>query len=215
MLRFIIKRLLITIPTILVVITITWGLIRLAPGNFYTGEKTTAARHRAEYSRKVWPRQTLVRTIPADYVGHRPTSRLRNIIDLSGPVSKLDHRPLDSHLSHCWFAGLPARAAHRHHHGHHRGAETQFTLGLRLDGHGDAGNLNSELRAGTNPRSDFLVNSLLAAAVTLGRLSQQEHHPAGHYPRCDLHSLHRTADEGGNARGAWIRLHSHGARRRD
>ena len=39
MLRFIIKRLLITIPTLLVVITITWGLIRLAPGNFYTGEK--------------------------------------------------------------------------------------------------------------------------------------------------------------------------------
>ena len=39
MLRFIIRRLIITIPTILVVITITWGLIRLAPGNFYTGEK--------------------------------------------------------------------------------------------------------------------------------------------------------------------------------
>jgi oligopeptide transport system permease protein len=39
MLRFIIRRLLITIPTILVVITLTWGLIRLAPGNFYTGEK--------------------------------------------------------------------------------------------------------------------------------------------------------------------------------
>jgi oligopeptide transport system permease protein len=39
MLRFIIRRLIITIPTILVVITVTWGLIRLAPGNFYTGEK--------------------------------------------------------------------------------------------------------------------------------------------------------------------------------
>jgi oligopeptide transport system permease protein len=39
MLRFIIKRLLITIPTILAVITITWGLVRLAPGNFYSGEK--------------------------------------------------------------------------------------------------------------------------------------------------------------------------------
>jgi oligopeptide transport system permease protein len=39
MLRFIIRRLIITIPTILVVITLTWGLIRLAPGNFYTGEK--------------------------------------------------------------------------------------------------------------------------------------------------------------------------------
>lgn len=39
MLRFIIRRLVITIPTILVVITITWGLVRLAPGNFYTTEK--------------------------------------------------------------------------------------------------------------------------------------------------------------------------------
>src|SRR6202158_336537 len=39
MFRFIIRRLIITIPTILVVITITWGLIRLAPGNFHTGEK--------------------------------------------------------------------------------------------------------------------------------------------------------------------------------
>ena len=39
MLRFIIRRLLITIPTILIVITLTWGLIRIAPGNFYSGEK--------------------------------------------------------------------------------------------------------------------------------------------------------------------------------
>lgn len=43
MLRFIIKRLLVTIPTILVVITITWGLVRLAPGNFYSGEKKLPA----------------------------------------------------------------------------------------------------------------------------------------------------------------------------
>src|SRR4030095_3355004 len=43
MLRFIIRRLLITIPTILVVITITWGLVRLAPGNFYTGDKKLPA----------------------------------------------------------------------------------------------------------------------------------------------------------------------------
>ena len=39
MLRFIFRRLLITIPTILVVISITWVLIKLAPGNFYSGEK--------------------------------------------------------------------------------------------------------------------------------------------------------------------------------
>lgn len=39
MLRFIIRRLIIIVPMVLVVITLTWGLIRLAPGNFYSGEK--------------------------------------------------------------------------------------------------------------------------------------------------------------------------------
>src|SRR5918996_548393 len=43
MLRFIVRRLLITIPTILVVISITWVLIKLAPGNFYSGEKPLPA----------------------------------------------------------------------------------------------------------------------------------------------------------------------------
>jgi oligopeptide transport system permease protein len=39
MLRFIIRRLIITVPMVLIVVSITWGLIRLAPGNFYSGEK--------------------------------------------------------------------------------------------------------------------------------------------------------------------------------
>ena len=39
MFRFIIRRLIVTIPMILVVVSLTWALIRLAPGNFYTGEK--------------------------------------------------------------------------------------------------------------------------------------------------------------------------------
>jgi oligopeptide transport system permease protein len=43
MLRFIIRRLLITVPMVLIVITITWALIRLAPGNFYSGEKKLPA----------------------------------------------------------------------------------------------------------------------------------------------------------------------------
>ena len=37
--RFIVRRLLVTLPMVLVVITLTWGLIRLAPGNFYSSEK--------------------------------------------------------------------------------------------------------------------------------------------------------------------------------
>lgn len=69
MLRFIIRRLLVTIPTILVVITLTWGLIRLAPGNFYTGEKAISASIRenirqkygldkpwyVQYGKTMWP----------------------------------------------------------------------------------------------------------------------------------------------------------------
>ncbi len=39
MFRFILKRLLIIVPMVLIVVSLTWGLIRLAPGNFYTGEK--------------------------------------------------------------------------------------------------------------------------------------------------------------------------------
>jgi oligopeptide transport system permease protein len=40
MLRFIIKRLLVIIPMALVVISLTWGLVRFAPGTFYSTEKT-------------------------------------------------------------------------------------------------------------------------------------------------------------------------------
>jgi oligopeptide transport system permease protein len=39
MLRFVVRRLLVTIPMVFIVVSLTWGLIRLAPGNFYTGER--------------------------------------------------------------------------------------------------------------------------------------------------------------------------------
>ena len=39
MLHFVIRRLLVTIPMVFVVITLTWVLIRLAPGNFYATER--------------------------------------------------------------------------------------------------------------------------------------------------------------------------------
>jgi oligopeptide transport system permease protein len=42
-LTFILRRLLATVPMVLVVISLTWGLIRLAPGNFYTGERALPA----------------------------------------------------------------------------------------------------------------------------------------------------------------------------
>jgi oligopeptide transport system permease protein len=39
MLIFILRRLLIIVPMALLVVTLTWGLIRIAPGNFYSSEK--------------------------------------------------------------------------------------------------------------------------------------------------------------------------------
>lgn len=39
MIRFIIRRVVIIVPMLFIIVSITWGLIRLAPGNFYTAEK--------------------------------------------------------------------------------------------------------------------------------------------------------------------------------
>jgi oligopeptide transport system permease protein len=52
MLSFIIRRLLIIIPMALLVITVTWGLIRLAPGTFYDGEKRLAPAIKANLEKK-------------------------------------------------------------------------------------------------------------------------------------------------------------------
>ena len=43
MLSFVIRRLLTIIPMALLVVTVTWVLVRAAPGNFYTGEKKLPA----------------------------------------------------------------------------------------------------------------------------------------------------------------------------
>lgn len=42
MLRFIIRRVVIIIPMLFIVVSLTWALIRLAPGNFYTADKKLA-----------------------------------------------------------------------------------------------------------------------------------------------------------------------------
>ncbi|HEX3085197.1 MAG TPA: hypothetical protein VHP99_11775, partial [Pyrinomonadaceae bacterium] len=42
MLRFILRRIIIIVPMLFVVVSITWTLVRLAPGNFYSGEKKIA-----------------------------------------------------------------------------------------------------------------------------------------------------------------------------
>ena len=52
MLSFILRRLLIIIPMALLVVTLTWGLIRVAPGNFYSSEKKLPAAVEANIKKK-------------------------------------------------------------------------------------------------------------------------------------------------------------------
>jgi oligopeptide transport system permease protein len=52
MLSFIIRRLLIIIPMALLVVTLTWGLVRMAPGNFYDNEKALPAAVKANIIKK-------------------------------------------------------------------------------------------------------------------------------------------------------------------
>lgn len=42
MLRFIIRRLIVIVPMLFIIVSLTWILVRLAPGNFYSGEKKLA-----------------------------------------------------------------------------------------------------------------------------------------------------------------------------
>ncbi|MGI8787784.1 MAG: ABC transporter permease [Pyrinomonadaceae bacterium] len=52
MLSYIIRRLLIIIPMALLVVTLTWGLIRMAPGSFYSSEKKLPAAIEANIKKK-------------------------------------------------------------------------------------------------------------------------------------------------------------------
>lgn len=52
MLSFILRRLLIIIPMALLVVTLTWGLIRMAPGTFYDSEKKLPPAIKANIEKK-------------------------------------------------------------------------------------------------------------------------------------------------------------------
>ena len=78
MLSFIFRRLIIIIPMALVVVSVTWWLIRLAPGNFYDSDKPLPPAIEANIKKKygldqpVWRQYTRMlgnitcRTMEAD-----------------------------------------------------------------------------------------------------------------------------------------------------
>jgi ABC-type dipeptide/oligopeptide/nickel transport system permease component len=97
MLRFIIRRLLVIFPMVLIVITLTWGLIRLAPGNFYSQPKALPAavekNIRAKYGLdKPWYVQygkTMWQILGGDFGFSRqyPEQTVNEILARSLPVS--------------------------------------------------------------------------------------------------------------------------------
>ena len=103
MLRFIVRRLLITIPTILVVITITWGLIKLAPGNFYSGERALSPEIEAsirekygldkpwyqQYGKTIWSIIQLDFGTSLRYEGQSVNSIIRNSLPVSATIGIL------------------------------------------------------------------------------------------------------------------------------
>jgi oligopeptide transport system permease protein len=54
MLKFILKRLLIIIPMALLIVSIVWGLIRMAPGNFYDSDKKLPPAIEKNIREKYW-----------------------------------------------------------------------------------------------------------------------------------------------------------------
>ncbi|HEX8748563.1 MAG TPA: ABC transporter permease subunit [Pyrinomonadaceae bacterium] len=97
MLKFIIRRLLVIFPMVLLVITLTWGLIRLAPGNFYSQPKAlppaVEKNIRAKYGLdKPWYVQygkTMWQIIGGDFGFSRqyPEQTVNEILARSLPVS--------------------------------------------------------------------------------------------------------------------------------
>ncbi|HYO92710.1 MAG TPA: hypothetical protein VEQ40_13800 [Pyrinomonadaceae bacterium] len=97
MLKFIIRRLLVIFPMVLLVITLTWVLIRLAPGNFYSQPKAlppaVEKNIRAKYGLdKPWYVQygkTMWQIIGGDFGFSRqyPEQTVNEILARSLPVS--------------------------------------------------------------------------------------------------------------------------------
>src|SRR5215217_3511447 len=154
----------------------------------------------------------LVSTVREDDLGHRAPSRLRHVAAIRRAVSKYNHRTLVAGFRRGRHSRLPARPARGRHDRLHCGAETKFEVGLWHDGARDARYLCAELCAWSNPGSDLFSWALLAAAVSLERLSESKPSSAGTDSVCALHGLHRETHARGDARSAAVRLHPHGAR---
>ena len=214
MLRFIVRRLLVTVPMVLVVVSLTWGLIRLAPGKLLhrrasdcrRPSSTTSARSTGSTSRGTCSTASMLgNTVRGDFGSRCGTRASRSTTILANAAAGVGaaRRP-----------GLSAGAHRRHHLGHD---SPRCRQNSRLDYASMAAALVGislpNFVLGPAAGAAGCAHLVLAAAGALGRLQRQPD-PAGADAVGRLHGLHRAADAGRHARSAAVELHPHRARQR-
>src|ERR1043165_8209059 len=112
--------------------------------------------------------ETLVTAVRQDDVGHRAAFRFRHVAEIRRAVGQHDHLALVACFSGYRNPGLCIGARRRYCGGFRCGAQTEFTLGLRVDGARHARYLGAELCPWSNSGARLFVESLLAAAFALG-----------------------------------------------
>ena len=211
MLSFIIRRLLLVIPMALLVVTVTWGLIRLAPGSFYSGEKTLPPAIEANIKKKYgldkpWYQQyglMLWNTVHLDFGAS---------LKYPGPQRQSDHRRpfpvFGNHRISRLYSGIDSRSGG----GNHCRAQTKFGVRLCFDGTGDGRSVRAEFRSRSDYGSVFCARTLRFAAGAVGRNYVFDN--AGHHAFGNLHGIYRASDTRRNARSNALGLYPHGAGKR-
>ena len=133
MLRFVIRRLVVTLPMVLVVVSLTWALIRLAPGNFYTGEKVLPPAIEQNIREKYGLDQPWYVQYGA-HVGEHLTWGLREFLALPGPVGQRNPEKLLSGIGEHRHCGLSARSGGRSSDRDHFRREAELGVGSRFNG---------------------------------------------------------------------------------
>src|ERR1044072_8447533 len=140
----------------------------------------------------------MVRAVREDD-GSYPAARLRGVAEVRRSTGKSHHRAVAAGFSDSRPARVSPGIA-----GRYRGwlcgrAETEFILGLRVDGFGHGGIIDPQLRAGSAAGPGLLALPVLGAAGALVWVLQPRIDPAGVDALSDLHGLHRPADARGHA----------------
>ena len=179
MLSFIIRRLLIIVPMALLVVTVTWGLIRMAPGNFYSTTKKPCRRR----SKPISTRNTAWINLGIEQygimMGNIVQGDFGDSLKYRRTVGQRDHLATSAVFGDHRNFRLSAGARHRLDGRNRRRAQAKFGVRLRFDVAGDARAIRAEFRHRSDSGFDFFAVAVYFSAGALGRNCQSG--AAGHY----------------------------------